>query len=318
MQKILLAGVPYHGNIGDSAIYCAERKFIKDNFKDYEFHHISEQGLFRCIDKIAKYYNEEDIIFLHGGGNMGNVYIWHEEIRRKAIKVFKNNKIIIFPQTIYFENNEQGKIEAQKTKEVYNSHKNLTLIAREEKSYEIMKEYFPNNNIILTPDIVTYLDKTEPRQPRKGALLVLRNDKEIILDQSNTKKIHNIIEKNYYPITYTDTHLRYDKAEVYNKRIDTLESKLNEFKKAEIVITDRLHGMIFSAITSTPCIALGNFNHKIESSAKWFKNFNYIKYADNIEQVEKYIVELKKLDNIKYDNSFANELFKQIIDVVNN
>lgn len=317
MKKILLAGVPYHGNIGDSAIYCAERKFIEDNFKDYEFHHISEQGLFRCIDKVAKYYNKEDVIFMHGGGNMGNVYLWHEEIRRQAIKVFKDNKIIIFPQTIHFENNEDAIKEAKKTKDIYNSHKNLTVIAREEESFGIMKEYFPNNNIILTPDIVTYLDKTEPKRTRNGSLLVMRDDKEINMNQSGMEKIRNVVEKNYSNIIYTDTHLRYDKAEIYHQRLETLENKLDEFRKAEIVITDRLHGMIFSAITSTPCIALGNFNHKIESSVKWFESFKYIKFANNVEQVEKYIEELRNLDKVRYDNSFAKEYFKQIIDIVN-
>lgn len=195
MKKILLLGVPYHGNIGDSAIYCAERKFIEDNFKDYEFHYVSEQGLDKCIDRIQKYYNNEDIIFMHGGGNIGNLYLWHEEIRRRAIAKFKNNKIIIFPQTIYFENNEEGVKEEKNTIEVYNSHKDLTLIAREKKSYEIMKEKFPKNNVILTPDIVTYLDKTEPLQNREGILLAMRNDKEVKLEQYEKTNMETIISR---------------------------------------------------------------------------------------------------------------------------
>lgn len=317
MRKILLIGVPYHGNIGDSAIYYAERKFIEDNFKDYEFNHISEQGQEKCINKIAKYYDKEDIIFMHGGGNMGNVYLWHEEIRRKAIEVFSNNRIIIFPQTIHFEDSKEGQKQLQITRKIYNSHPNLTLIAREEKSYKMMKEYFPQNNVIMTPDIVMYLDETEPRQIRSGALMAMRNDKEIRLEQSESKQIENILIKEYGNVTYTDTHLGYDKAENYEKRIEIIKDKLNEFKKAEIVITDRLHGMIFASITSTPCIAFANNNHKIEYSYKWLQNLGYIKFAKKVEEVEKYIEELKKILHPQYNNDFAKESFKQIIDLIN-
>ena len=39
--------------------------------------------------------------------------------------------------------------------------------------------------------------------------------------------------------------------------------KFKDFQKSELVITDRLHGMIFCYITKTPCIVMPNNNHKI-------------------------------------------------------
>ena len=45
-----------------------------------------------------------------------------------------------------------------------------------------------------------------------------------------------------------------------NKKVEEekIEEMLKKYRKCQLVITDRLHGMIFAAITSTPCIALGN------------------------------------------------------------
>ena len=44
------------------------------------------------------------------------------------------------------------------------------------------------------------------------------------------------------------------------------------FSSSKIVITDRLHGLIFSKITSTPCIAIDNSNNKIrETYNAWLK-----------------------------------------------
>ncbi|MFB8735822.1 polysaccharide pyruvyl transferase family protein [Bacillus sp. SL00103] len=35
------------------------------------------------------------------------------------------------------------------------------------------------------------------------------------------------------------------------------------YVKAQVVVTDRLHGMIFCAITKTPCVVLRSFDHKV-------------------------------------------------------
>ena len=45
-------------------------------------------------------------------------------------------------------------------------------------------------------------------------------------------------------------------------REQLLKQKIEEFQSAELVITDRLHGMIFSVITGTPCIAFDNLMRK--------------------------------------------------------
>ena len=39
---------------------------------------------------------------------------------------------------------------------------------------------------------------------------------------------------------------------------------LKKFAKAKIVVTDRLHGMIFTIITNTPCIAINNLSGKVK------------------------------------------------------
>ena len=57
--------------------------------------------------------------------------------------------------------------------------------------------------------------------------------------------------------------------------------KWEEFKHARLVITDRLHGMIFSAITGTPCVALNNSNGKVGFEYEWLKNLPYIGFVDD-------------------------------------
>ena len=56
--------------------------------------------------------------------------------------------------------------------------------------------------------------------------------------------------------------------------------KLDEFRKSKLVVTDRLHGMLFAAITGTPCIALGNSSGKVKGVYDWLTHLDYIQYVD--------------------------------------
>ena len=285
MRKILLIGTPTHGNIGDAAIVLAEEKFIKDNWSQYEYIKIIDDEIEDKIGDIKAKISEEDIILLHGGGNLGDQYIICENRRRMIIEEFPNNQIILMPQSIYFNDTEYGKEELEKTKKIYNNHKKLTLIARENVSLEIMKREFPNVNVILTPDIVMYLNETKNRE-RKGIIYAMRSDVEKVLSNDQMAQIDKITSKYFEKRTFTDTYHTVDKIDD-EVREKVFKEKLDEFRSAELVITDRLHGMIFSTITSTPCIALGNYNHKIRSSFEWLKDQKYIKFLDNIDNIDR-------------------------------
>lgn len=323
-NRIFLIGTPLHGNLGDQAIAYAEIKILDENFKDYETFEISTPDVIKNLKGLKKNVKQGDIFVLHGGGNLGDEYFWEEQVRRKVIRAFVNNKIILFPQSIYFHHDKHGIDEFNKTKLIYSKHKNLTLVAREKTSYEIMKQAFSNNNVILTPDIVMYLNKTLPLNKRKGAILCLRSDREGILSINQKDNIENSLEKNFDSVISTDTiaKLSYgkDKSVEYminpNQREKELNKKWKQFKKAELVITDRLHGMLFCAITSTPCIAISNYNQKVSGTYEWIKNLDYIKFVNDAADIPKLIDEIKNKEDKVYDNSTLIKNYEKIFDVI--
>ncbi|MGN1298842.1 MAG: polysaccharide pyruvyl transferase family protein [Candidatus Scatovivens sp.] len=312
MKKIILMGIPHHDNLGDVAIGYAEKKFIKENFPEYELICLPEENLIEHAEKEKNNIKEEDIIFLHGGGNFGNQYIIIENYRRKIIELFPNNKIIMFPQTIYFTENETGKIELEKSKRIYSSHKNLIITAREEKSLEIIKREFCKNRILYLPDIVTYLNEIG-QNDRNGALLILRNDREKSIKLEDEIAIQNIAKIHFNNIEKTDiSEGKYYEEQFLEKKLFDIFEKYRRF---ELVITDRLHGMIFAMITGTPCIALKNYNYKVESFYKWFENINYIEFLKNISDLENKIKTLKKVEP-EYSNEQFKKEFNKLIDIV--
>lgn len=314
MKKIIVMGIPHHGNIGDNAIAVAEEQLLSKYFSEYKVYYMQEKYLDMCAKRVKKYINDEDIILLHGGGNIGDTYERPEKGRREVIKLYPNNKIIIFPQTAYFSDTQKGKEELEISKQIYNNHKKLIILAREEKSYNFMKEHFYNAKIYLTPDIVMTLHKPNNiYKNREGVLFLFRTDEEKTLDD---RKVKELINNKYTKVTTSDMNLGKGIVKIGGKvRDELLESKFNQLKEHKFVITDRLHGMIFAAITETPCIAFGNFNHKISESYKWLENLKYIYYCNNIDDLESQIEKIEKLtpEDIKYNNTFAEKCIADIL-----
>lgn len=314
-KKFIMIGTPNHKNIGDQAIAYAQYKYFKDNFNGYGIIDVNMEEYHKNKNILLKHVNDEDIIILQGGGNFGNEYMYDENIRRNAIETFKNNKIILFPQTMFFTNDNNGKKELEISRKVYNAHNNLVLIAREKSSYELMRELFKNNKVIITPDIVMYLNYNNVNLARKNALLCLRDDVEKALDTQHEKKIEEMLKSNYNCINRTDMKSKINVKGKERKMV--IIEKIKQFSKYEIVITDRLHGMIFAAITGTPCIALSNYNYKVKGTYEWIKDLGYIKFTDDINEIPDLIQELKNIKNVKYDNLFAIKKYDQIIQCIN-
>lgn len=313
MRKIIIMGIPHHGNMGDNEIAISEENIIMENFPDYELMQIPEKFLNTCVVKAKTFINDKDIIILHGGGNIGDTYITPEKGRREVIKLFPNNKIIIMPQTAFFSDSENGKKELAKSKEIYNAHKDLTIMAREKKSYEFMKKNFYNAKVYLTPDIVMTMYRPSNKK-RNGVTFMFRGDKEKSLQNEDIDRIKAIIKSNYNNIKISDMHLGEDVINIGGKiRDEALEKKRAEFQSSELVVTDRLHGMILSAITETPCIAFKSKDHKITESYNWLKDLDYIELCDSIEDFETALQKVTSTEKRKYDNTFAKNAILNIL-----
>lgn len=112
-------------------------------------------GYFYCAYKneIQKIITAGDIILIHGGGFLGDLWLNEEEMARDILVRFPDNKVIILPQTIFFTTGV-GRAEYEKSKQIYSQHRNLSIFVRDSNSYQLLKKMLPNNNIELTPDMV--------------------------------------------------------------------------------------------------------------------------------------------------------------------
>jgi len=309
MKKIFLLGVPNHGNLGDNAIALAEENLLKKYFSEFELVQLPEKGLIEAIEKIQ--IEGDDIILFHGGGNLGDLYDLPEAGRRYVVEHYPKNKIIFLPQTMCFIKSEELKISSN----IYNNHQNLTMLAREKRSFEQMKENFKKCKIYLTPDMVMTMNKYSS-QPRSGALLLFRNDREKVVNDSTREKIIESVKTKFSHYTLSDMYVNEISGKMEGEyREKELNKIFEKFNEAEIVITDRLHAMIFAAITQTPCVALNSQTRKIEECYYWFRDLKHIKLCENIEELQTKIDEVMSVNVEPYDNEKAE---KQIVEILKN
>jgi pyruvyl transferase EpsI len=222
------------------------------------------------------------------------------------------------PVSIFFHDNDFGKLELEKSSSIYNKHHNLTIISRDEMSFDFAKKYFYKVNNVLAPDAVTSLDGilSNVDVNRSGVQFFLRRDIEKILSDDIINEIKFYLKKNGIQYNISDTTVPYEVKE--EKRETEVFSRLVMAKKARLVITDRYHGLIFSVITRTPVIVFKSFDTKISSGVKWFKNLDWVYYlsendVDNIFKIIQYYCNNKEY--IVENKTKCKEL---IINTINN
>lgn len=304
-KKIYIIGEAYNGNLGDQAINVVEYEIIKNIIRDqYEIVEILCNEFWQYYNWLRKNIKKGDVIFFQGGGSIGDIYIEAEEIRQNIIYKFKHNTIIIFPQTIYWGKSDISEQIQKMSQKIYNRHRDLLICTREKYSFELAGKLYPKNNRFLVPDLVL---KYEPEKEisvcdRKAVLLCLRNDDESIIDRRTKDIIYNICEKNTEDVRFTDTVIPELMVKNLSVRRKLIDSKINEFSKAKLIITDRLHGMVLAAISETPCIVISNYNYKIAGVYDWIKDLPYIVYMSKFrqERFEKVFHELITFETVRY------------------
>ena len=304
-----------HNNIGDIAIGIAEKRFYERYFSTYTKHYIYEPVFEIYKKKIMRQIQSNDIIILRGGGSIGNT-VKHEKHREEIIRKCRNTLIISMPQTMCFPNTDKGRQEAKRARRVYSAHQKMLLVAREEQSFRDMKALFPDNNIILTPDIVMSLNCCFPAERRDGILLCFRNDWEKSISDEQIFMIQKLCESLAGNTQFTDMYAAEEFVPIeFRERV--FLQKIEQFKRTSLVVTDRLHGMVFSAITGTPCVALPNYNHKVRETYRWLQQLPYIRFCETPEDAIRVIPELYRSGGGSYDSQFSEPYFEEIVNYIN-
>lgn len=182
-EQCALLDYPDNFNIGDHLIWVASLLYLSDIAKT-KINYIAASTNFS--DSVMEKQVGKAPIFLHGGGNLNDIWSVHQTFREKIISKYQDRPVIILPQSIYFANQSN----LDKAAKVFNSHPNLTLFTRDKYSYELALKHFYNCQVILSPDMVFHMANMPGllfnRSQSLPILYQFRQDKELPQNSSPT------------------------------------------------------------------------------------------------------------------------------------
>lgn len=314
-KKIIYIGIPIHSNLGDLAQYYCIRKWLVDNYSEYEVVEIPDNVVCHnhknILNKMKTFIKSDDIFVFQSGYRTTDVANFEGEYAHQEILKNFKNKVLVFPQTVNFKYDK----EINKSCVAYEKNNNYLFLARDEISYDTARKMYDKDRVLLYPDIVTSLigncDIVDLDNDRDGILFCLRDDEEKLYTDVEYSDLMDKLKTVSNKIERTDTNsqldFEFDRTQVEKE----ISLKLNQFSKYKLIITDRYHGTIFSLISNTPVIVLNSTDHKLSSGVNWFKGVydDFVYYCNDLKDVSKLAKEIYDKDNTKIIKPHFNDKY---------
>lgn len=289
-DSYVLWDLPYYSNIGDTLIWEGTECFLES---------LPAKCLSRCAYLTFSYkpLPAHVTILLQGGGNFGDLWRVHQEFRLKVIKLYPNNRIIILPQTVYYNDVEILKEDAK----IMGTHPDLTICARDTKSLEILNTYFYQNKLLLLPDMafcigreklkafcgesiskVLYLKRSDLELSEKdyGSYVVEEKEKIDIKDWPTINsnffhlKVLGILKK--LGVNKIVNHFAF-----YCLKLYLIKKGVGFLGRYEKIYTTRLHVAILSILLDKPFVFFNNSYGKNKLFYEtWLKDMDNAHFID--------------------------------------
>lgn len=296
-RKVIIVDAPYYKNIGDVLIWEGELQFMNSIGATILGSYSRHTFNFHSLDP-------QTIILFNGGGNLGDIYPEHMLFLRKIISKYPDNKIIIFPQTVYYKN------ENTLSKELFflSKHKHIIFCTRDFRSYNTVSRFLGIQRTLCLPDMAFCIDITKfinfDLTPCKGTLNILRTDCE-----KNKLNFNNIInctqqrddltqdwptfttkfDKSYFYNTIYDRLYRYlpfknfigplwDKYAYKHFRLNMINVGIKFISSFYTVRSERLHGAILSILLGKQVLIIDNsYGKNKDFYNTWLKDCKNVK-----------------------------------------
>lgn len=170
-DPIAILDFPDIRNCGDSAIWQGEIAYLKKRYGTRptyvsRMQDFSPGRLERAVP--------DGPIFIHGGGNFGDVWGGHQDFRERVLDLFPDRRIIQFPQSIHYKSQKR----LDESARIIGRHKKFVLLVRDEESKLFAEKHF-DCCVRLCPDMAFCIGPVDPlAETQFPVLAMLRTDKE--------------------------------------------------------------------------------------------------------------------------------------------
>ena len=292
--EYIIIDYPNHSNIGDSAIYLGELEILKIIFKKNPKLVAEISDI--CIPRVDSC-SWKGPIFLHGGGNFGDLWPRHQQFREDVIRRFPGRKIIQLPQSIHFKSQEN----LEKAAKVIDAHPDFVLMVRDRPSFDLAKTAF-KCDVRLVPDMAFMMGPVQPTAPECDILCLIRTDQESRLGSGQIAASGAASRQVVDWPEETDRRSLFERLPRVVRRqipprfqgyrpasVDAYEWLARQrvargfeiLSRGKVVLTDRLHAHILSLLLGKPHVVLDNSYGKISNFiAAWTQGQDFVQAQD--------------------------------------
>lgn len=324
-KRIFYLGITEHTNLGDMAQHYCIKNWISQNYPDFELVMFGSKIITdpkftnKFLTVFSKKIGSNDRIVFQSGYCTQDLGGDHTLMHKIICDHFPNARILMMPQTIYFQNEENRRLCADN----HNKAKKMLFLARDFVSYEQAKLMFPDIMVRAYPDIVTTMIGTRSFNcKRNGVCLCTRNDSEKLYSDNEIVQLAENLRNKGIEVLQKDTQGDSSVKEIREKLQLFIEQEIESYSKFEVTITDRYHGTIFSLCAGTPVIIIKTTDHKVTTGADWFKGVydDFVYVASDLNDAynislsiikEKRVNQLKPYFKEKYYDKLK-ELFESL------
>lgn len=278
---------PLHGNVGDLLIMHGTLEFFRKN-------HLEPKISAPFCSYSPRWVGKDTVVVFHGGGNLGDIYCYPQELRERVIAACPENRIIILPQTIHFRSEKAW----AKCKEVFGLHRDLHVFVRDARSLELARELTPN--AYLVPDMAHQLyPMREGKAVGNGVLGIQRVDGEstgkklgadmltdwpLFLGRGKETAIRLLLYSAYgfYRLGLGRLTLPALERVWFSASRKIINDAVNLFCAHESVVSDRLHAHILACLLDMPNMIVDNSYGKNSSYIDcWTRSSPLVRLVQN-------------------------------------
>ena len=272
-------------NCGDSAIWLGEMAYLKEKYGKRPAY-VSRMDDFSPeeLERVMP----SGPIFIHGGGNFGDIWGAHQDFRERVLDRFPNRQIIQFPQSIHYRSPER----VEESARAIGRHKNFVLLVRDEESKQFAEKHF-DCQVRLCPDMAFSIGALRPAAAEFPVLAMLRADLEKAGDadlsaypdipvedwtneSARSVRVSKALGAGSALVVLKPAEMRLRKldAAAHNR----FRRGIRQLARGRAIVTDRLHVHICSLLLGRPHAVLDNSYGKVRRFMNAFSGGSDLSY----------------------------------------
>ena len=294
---------PYDGNVGNHMMWVATCAYLHE--RGIPLKYVAHEKNFD-VERLRRAVGETGTILFLGGVTVSRLWPRHAEVKREVAANFPRNPVVCLPSTVMFVDSEDSAM----ARDIFGTHQNTLVMTRDPSSEKQARAAFPEHIKVQTvPDITLRMSSYRRlHQPRHDVIWLARNDVERAMKDPppgvhvfDWPYLHPHVPFGHFLLRSSGVLSRVRKlpqsdviAPILNRPIvdlyrwtsqDVIRSGNRLLDAGRVLVTDRLHPHVLTALRGQPSVLLPDkFGKNRAVYDNYSSQLKSVHWADSVDE----------------------------------